>query len=263
MKLNKLILPIFALSLISCSNTLPSDSNIDKSSNIDTSDITSNTISEVSSDDNDSYSSLSTNAFNNATTGGILVDIIVGAPLVINRDYNFTISSKDVSATGDYSVILSNPEVVSYEYINNSHTLHSKKVGQSIITIKDSNDSLIFRNIITVVKPVTEDNVYDYLIDTDYFESKSSYYDSYKVTFLSNSEGIIQGKESSSSFGSINFTYSYSKYRSDVDAYIFNVTVDSESNFDFVEFDVLSNRYAIALYGGSDGLITLVHPVNK
>lgn len=258
MKLNRLILPLVALGLVSCSTITPSgdaNNSIDNSSYVDITSDSSNT-DEIP---------LSTNKVSSGSIGGALININLGIPLIEDYSYNFSITSSDATASGPINVTISNTNVVSYELVGSTPTLKTHNSGYAIIIIKDSNDFLIYRNVIHVVKPYTNDNIVEHLIDVDSFKSFGSSYESLSLTFLSDSTALLQGNEGSSSIGSIYLNYSYAKFNSNSNDFVFNVTIDKENSSSIPDITLLyvgNNGYELSLYG-NEGLYGIFFPESK
>ena len=208
MKKQYLLLSILSILLIttSCSET---SSNQELSSSL-------NNTSETST--SEPIVELTTDPVSRCTISDILIDINVGRWLCVGIEYTGSVSFSDlVDQTA--TIESSHPDIIeiSINSSNNKITFNPKKAGDTILKIYDKDGVLRYRNVIKARNKIEQDDITDYMINVDHFKSYGINGDS-KITFLSSSNGVFSGFDSTTNLGNINFSYEFtgvSKFSND------------------------------------------------
>lgn len=272
-----LILPLtLTLSLLGCGETTSSSS--DDSSSLSTETIVTTSDNVTSSLDSSTSEELSVNTICDGTPGGRLLDIDVNSFVTSNSQYNCSFSMDSTNPSLTFRVSNSNIISINVETsINGQFVLITKNAGDAVLEIFDSNEMLVYRNIVRVRDSIgdTEEEISEYLYSVDKFVS---IYDSlmqghYELTFLSakteieDPTGFLEGYDDYDTAGSeYNFTYSADEtlpYDSSRDCYWFNITTTSttSSSTTLYSFSISRAGDMLMVYyltGGEGVLLTML-----
>lgn len=169
MKKKFLLGAAFSLLLVSCGTVTSETTTTTTTSSNDTGEVTSQ---ETTSEDNkDSYEEVSVTPVAKGGISGVLTDISIGMNMFVSKSAMFSVSGEDVEED-KLDVSFSNPELVSYEYVGTSPTLHFLKAGNTSIVIKNAEGLIEYRDVIHVRNIKTAEELEDYLVSVDYYNTK-------------------------------------------------------------------------------------------
>lgn len=280
MKIKKasLILPlVLSFSLVGCGETT-SQSN---TSNSLTSDTTSDDITS-SIEDSSTSEELSVNEICDGTAEGRLSDIEMKSFVTSNFEYACVFrtnsSNKQITFRVSNSDVIEIKESVSTD---GRFTLVTKNAGDAILEIFDSNEMLVYRNIVRVRDSIgdTEQEISEYLFSVDKFSSIFTDFmlANYELTFLSpktaneDPTGYLTGYDDfDTAGGEHNFHYHEDeeyRYDSSRDCYWFLIDVDSTTSTQttLYSFSISRTGDKLMVYylSGNEGrLLTIMAPDN-
>lgn len=149
-----------------------------------------------------------------ASYGGYLIDASVGAAFIKGNTYDYTFSpSNATDGDKDYSIVVSNPDLLEFNEKDGMYSFTCKKVGNSIVKFVNSDG---FTNAVFVIKiRVGYSNADEYRFGLQKFDYWGGYgffdgyyqTDSTKITFLDDTSGVFSGKDGDKAFDPITFNY--------------------------------------------------------
>jgi len=269
MKLKKtLILGIALLGLTSCQGRSDRGSSIDGSS-IDNGSTTS--ISEVTDitfpedvtiSDDDAISEMS--------VSGIFIDLSIGTHLVVNKEYNVNFSFPS-SFKGQPVFECSQTGILNFELVSGTtYKMTALKQGGTILTIKDEDGIMYYRNAINARNKLTKEQVLHYAVnEVNYYESQfyNTNSNNYKIMFETESTAIFQATEDGVYLGNMDLelTYVGENDNAEYSEYEFSLTYEAEN-----EANTLSPSYLnistvadIIHFGNENGIYDFFKPVEK
>jgi len=173
----------------------------------------------------DSYEEVSVTPVSRGTTGGIITEINMGMNMFTGKSEIFTIGGEDISQES-LDVSFSNSELVSYEYIGTSHTLNFLKAGNTSIVIKDSSGMLFYRNVIHVRDIKTAEELQDYIVSVDFYNTKFSISNTtdIQIIFEPGNTAILNGEDYGTKMDGTTFEYTLVGERADYNSYEFTIS---------------------------------------
>jgi len=129
--------------------------------------------------------------------GGYMTDINVGSKLPTNHTYLCTFTPSLLNTT--INVVSGNSDIATIEMVEkNSFNIITKKAGDFILTIFDSNSMIAYNNVVSVRNPYTADEILEKVYEQDPFVS-SGLLGAYKFAVSNyngkNGTGVISGHE--------------------------------------------------------------------
>lgn len=162
--------------------------------------------------------------FTGISVSGTMIDLEIGRWLCVGVDYKCSFTFTDIS-NQTATISSSNPENIEVvENATNIFTLKVKQAGDTILRIYDADGVLHYRRVVKGRNRIPEEDVYNYLINVDHFDSYGINGKA-KLTFLSSVNGVMSGKDGTTELGNINFSYELSGASSfSDDEYEFTIT---------------------------------------
>lgn len=198
--------------------------------------------------------------YEGGTDSGRLVDIDANAFCRENFSYycSFTTNQTDKSL----SFKVSDPEIITVDgdSPDGNFYLQTHKSGNAILEIYNSQDMIVYRNVVRVRPMVAEEDLNSYLYEANSFVSICDYFtfSHYQLMFISEDTAILAGYDEVDSSASYRFTYILEGYSEYDDFYYFKIdTISSNVSTRLTEFmlsstgDMLMVYYDSGMGGGS------------
>lgn len=209
-------------------------------------------------------------AVNDMEIQGVFLDISIGAHLVVDKTYSVNLSFP-TSFSGEAKFEFSNPDILEIKKVTSStYTLKALKQGGTILTIKDQDDIIFYRNAINSRNKLSKDEAVSYALNqVDYWESKlfSSDDNNYKLMFTSTKSATLEVTEMGVNYGFVNMelTYKGEDNISDYNEYSFSIVATSENEANpLIPTDLaLSTVGDIIHLSEKNGIIDFFMPANK
>lgn len=205
----------------------------------------------------------------NGSAGGWFTEISVGRYLSVGRSFDFTFKTGN-TRDKSFTVKSSNPNVAlpTNKGDKKNFILTCNGIGDTILTIEDADEMLVYRNIIRVRKAYSLSNIAEGLYKTDKFVSPAgweSWLGSYTVTFTEKNPitGIMKGTDDyEGQIVTHNFTLKYDMYYEPTDCYCYNVDKfeTTSSITTLTQIAITRALDTIYIYDGEGVLITWVSP---
>lgn len=161
------------------------------------------------------------------TIGGYLTEVGIGIALIAGRDYtiNFYFSVADIEGVEVFST---HPEYLEIEATGTAGTyiLHCKKVGDPGLFIRDAKGKTHYRNNVHIREAISLDDMEDYLVGIDHYQSWGINGGSLQFTFLGNQTAMLTGTDEGNvplGNNGIQFTYEYDLTIEDAGMYVFKI----------------------------------------
>ena len=226
------LLTLSVLLLAGCGNAGSSTSapTSDPATDSSVSPASSDTSSTASSEDKSIYTidPETVEEFSEGSTAGQLIDIDMNCFLAEDTTYECRFVPKSLDPT--IRVTSSNPESLTIEehpsggsYFN----VVAHEPGDSLLSIYDVNDMLVYRHIARVRKAYTQDTIEEALFDYDTYGGLTAFGGTYRMTFVGTGPlyGILQGSDEVERGIDIEFTAEYSGYVPSFDMYAYDLTI--------------------------------------
>lgn len=161
------------------------------------------------------------------TIGGYLTEVGIGIALIAGRDYtiNFYFSVADIEGVEVFST---HPEYLEIEATGTAGTyiLHCKKVGDPGLFIRDAKGKTHYRNNVHIREAISLEDMEDYLVGIDHYQSWGINGGSLQFTFLGNQTAMLTGTDEGNvplGNNGIQFTYEYDLTIEDAGMYVFKI----------------------------------------
>lgn len=161
------------------------------------------------------------------TIGGYLTEVGIGIALIAGRDYtiNFHFSVADIEGVEVFST---HPEYLEVEATGTvgTYILHCKKVGDPGLFIRDAKGKTHYRNNVHIREAISLENMEDYLVGIDHYQSWGINGGSLQFTFLGNQTAMLTGTDEGNvplGNNGIQFTYEYDLTIEDAGMYVFKI----------------------------------------
>ncbi len=260
------------------SSEVPSSDETSSKEEISSSEETSSPSSEVDDDvDHTPLEDLSDISTQISVSGsGYLNDISVGMSLAGHSSYPITFELTD-NATGVTVVRSDNENVLTVESNSSgtAWTLKTHKQGYAHLIIEDGDTIIHFRQLITVKRKMTEEEVAESLLDVDHFvtvKAFESFTGHMTMTFMNDDiespTGYINGTESGGvTLSNESFKYAYDgKYNNIAEDhehwYIYKVSNWGIDDFIFTYFAVWNTGDRVHAHTGN-GLLGIFEPAEE
>lgn len=184
--------------------------------------------------------------------GAVLSGIYVKQAIDTGVPYEIDISLKGI-VSKELDITFSHNDVIKYEYNETTQKYYfiGLKPGNSIFSIRNANEELIYRDVVHVRDIIEEDMINDYLLFVDKFHSseKMSQFDKYDMLFLPGYRGIVNATEEGQTF-SANFTYEFNLFSDLNNFYYFTITTFEENPTGLkpIEFGIHRNGSIMILF---------------
>lgn len=161
------------------------------------------------------------------TIGGYLTEVGIGIALIAGRDYtiNFHFSVADIEGVEVFST---HPEYLEVEATGTvgTYILHCKKVGDPGLFIRDAKGKTHYRNNVHIREAISLEDMEDYLVGIDHYQSWGINGGSLQFTFLGNQTAMLTGTDEGNvplGNNGIQFTYEYDLTIEDAGMYVFKI----------------------------------------
>ena len=234
MKKALIALPIaLALLLPSCGGESQPTSSVGPSE--ETSSTSPDSSSEVSESEEESQSSSAEEVVfpsyseiqEDIVMGGYLTEVGIGIAFIAGRDYtiSFYFSVADMDGVEVFST---HPEYLEVEPTDTAGTyiLHCKKVGDPGLFIRDAEGRTHYRNNVHIREAIPLEEMEDYLVGIDHYQSWGINGGNIQFTFLGNSTAMLTGTDEGNvplGKNGIKFTYEYDMTIEDAGMYVFKI----------------------------------------
>ncbi len=242
-----LILPLAATLLASCQGNPSEESSSENSVSSEVTQKVDTTLLEVKT------------TINGCNVSGVSVDISqgIGTVLVTGQSYDMKVSVTDKG--GDVTPTYSQEGIISFEKKSSeTYTLKALKAGGVTLSLKDKDDITVYRCVINVRDPLAPTELTNFIVETvDHYETtfqNASY--NYSISFVSNTEGVLKGKEEGNTYNA-SFTYTLGEKPirlSNFYGYELNITMDeTNENLTFDTSYISANGFNMLPFdkGGS------------
>lgn len=206
------------------------------------------------------------------SVGGYFVEAAWGRSMASDSTYTFNIEVNNGSGTS-FRITSSHPEHITAripEGSNNLFYLDTHTAGDSIISIYDSQDFLVYRDVLRVRPKKTEETVIDTMYNAESFKTMSdmsAYIGNWKLVVSDNSlnpQCILAGGDDMEQDVTFEFTLSYQEYIEDRACYMYKVeNLDTNSQTTKLTYVQVSNvgDYAYVYYknGHDSNLLTMLY----
>ena len=171
-----------------------------------TSEQTSSSI--VSSSEAPQFASTSEYTDKGVSVSGVLSDLSIVKCVIKGKEYGCTIKA-DNAPNDEVTVTMSNPKIATFEGdLASGFTLKCLEVGGTILVVKDSEGTMLYRTAINVKEALAPTELTNYIVnDVRYYDASWSSYDNYQLTFSSATAGFIVGQEGTLKYDAMSFTY--------------------------------------------------------
>ncbi len=205
----------------------------------------------------------------NCTLGGFFTDIEVGRFCATNTSYDMKITSKLVG-NASFRVTSSDETHLTVEHKEDDttgFTIHAHTAGDSILTVYNAIDAIIYRSIVRVRPKYTPESVLDLMYNTDSYDAMGGWetiFGKTKFTLTSNDEkasGVIQGIDDSGANFTNTFDLTYAKHNELLDVYAFTTSnVDTNSpDTRVIEIDVATAGDVMYVYYNSGHILAILN----
>lgn len=245
-----LVLPLAATMLAACQNEVSSQE--PSTDNDGTSEIKQNI---------DTNLLPVTTTINGCSVSGVSVDITkgIGTVLVTGLSYDMGVTVTDKG--GDVTPTYSKEGIISFEKKSNeSYVIKALKAGGTVLSLKDKDDVMVYRCVINVRDPLSPSDLTNFIVENvDHYETtfKNASY-SYNISFVSDTEGVLKGKEEGTSYDT-SFTYtlgSEPKRLSNFYGYELKITMDETSeSLTFGTSYISANGFNLLPYDNSGSVL--------
>ena len=177
------------------------------------------------------------------TAGGYLIDIGANSLLSENNDYLCTFVPS-TSTDGYIRLVSTREESVTLTLKGEGQaefTINAHEPGDSIIKIYDSNDILVYRNIVRIRKAYSETEIINACYENDVFKGLKML-GNHRMTFLDNATvatAQLKGNDDYEKNINISFSCTYSQYIQEIDSYEFTCEVTDNPNNSQTKITVL------------------------
>ena len=151
----------------------------------------------------------------------------IGIALIAGRDYtiNFHFSVADIEGVEVFST---HPEYLEVEATGTvgTYILHCKKVGDPGLFIRDAKGKTHYRNNVHIREAISLEDMEDYLVGIDHYQSWGINGGSLQFTFLGNQTAMLTGTDEGNvplGNNGIQFTYEYDLTIEDAGMYVFKI----------------------------------------
>lgn len=149
------------------------------------------------------------------SVSSVLIDTAVGVHLSVGKTYELDFTFTDPnSGTSSEAIITSSVTGVATVSMpeGGKPTLTIHASGDTVLTIKDKEGFAQYKKIIKCSYDLTPDQMVDYLIETDHFQSWKYGGDNRQITFIDRTKAIMSGSDNGELLGDIEFTFKHEKY---------------------------------------------------
>lgn len=199
---------------------------------------------------------------------GYFIELAMNRRFAENTEYEFRFES-NCSAGKAFRVKSSREEsvtVVGDTTKSSSFKLACHEAGDSVITIYNAQDVLVYRHVLMVRKAYTQETIGKAMYDVDYFKSWS-YMGEWKITITDPNApfaGVLRGGDDFEQNIETEFTLNYEGYYSSVDCYSFSVNTtktNSETHLTYLNVTrCCDTMYLYYLTGGEEHLLAIFYP---
>ena len=205
----------------------------------------------------------------NCSVGGFFTDLSVGRFCAENTSYEMKITSKLIGKP-KFTVTSSHEEhltVIHDENDTSGFTIETHTAGDSILTVYNELDAIIYRNVVRVRPKYTQTTILDLMYETDSYDCIGGWeriFGDTKFTLTSNDttvSGVLKGVDDSGFNFTNTFDLVYRDYYESVDLYAFTVTnLETDSpDTRIIEIDVASAGDIMYVYYGSGSILAILH----
>lgn len=178
--------------------------------------------------------------------------------------YPVTYSFRNITKEG-VTIYIEDTSICSVEETDSGFNLLAHKAGNTYIRIIDREGKTHYQKILEVRTTVEEADMPRFLCEVPYYDTWTAYYYSdLQLTFLSETEAMIQGEDEGVDIGTVQFTYELSSKKSNLYEYRYDIsgwesTATTWSPFCFY---VDYNGNGLKIMSGSEDMPVSV-PFNK
>ncbi len=229
MKLNKLMFPLLASSLFLVGCNTPIDDKGDEPSGEDTPADSLVDYGKVDFDKEDAIQE-------GGSFGEWFVEIYYGRNLASDGEYLFSFASS-YKADTSYTINISNEKLATAEKgDNNTFTISTKHaIGQFILKIYNAQNAICYRDVITVKKGYSKDEIVEASYNVDIFKTPTLFtaiYGNFTMSVISTSpySAVLTGGDDMEAGITISFDSEFDSFDEDRDGYWFQSTETSSTS---------------------------------
>ena len=167
------------------------------------------------------------------TAGGYLID--VGANSLLSENNSYVCSFAPSTSTDGVVRLTSSREAsvtISQKQGQSEFTITTHTPGDSIIKIYDSNDILVYRNIVRVRKAFTTDEIINECYNNDVYKGVKML-GNHRMTFLDNNTiptAQLRGSDDYEANIDLSFSCTYNRYLQEIDSYEYLCEITANPN---------------------------------